>query len=101
MKNASGTSTIDWDGDVIDNAYAGSGNDTIMGNGAGNKTNGGGDDDVIDVGDGAGGDNVGCGDGNDTVYRDPPDPANNDPGDTVSPNCEVQEDPEPPRPALS
>lgn len=102
VKSKSDDSTVDWDGDVIDDVSGSSGDDTINGNGAtnhmyaiiansGNDTiSGGGGDDHIDVADESGGDNVECGEGTDTVHRDPPDPATNDPGDVISADCENQ-----------
>lgn len=93
VKNAAGTSTVNWSDNVIDNVenYS-SGNDTIGGNsvanyirsegGADNISSGGGND-FIDVVDGASDDVVNCGGiifpDNDTVRFDT--------GDTVT-NCE-------------
>ena len=98
VKNASATSIIDWEGHVIAHVYSGSGNDQITGNFAPNvinATSGGADtisasvgDDFIRVNDGSGDDVVDCGENlitdtdNDTVLHDT--------GDTIDPNCEVQ-----------
>lgn len=109
VTNESGTDTINWDGNVISNVFGNTqGDDTLTGNDTanfirtrhGNDTiSSGGGDDEIDVADVSGGDSVECGDGNDTVYYDPPRPANDDPGDTVSSDCEVQYDFSPGGPA--
>jgi Ca2+-binding RTX toxin-like protein len=85
VRDASGTSTVNWGGNVIMNAEAyGSGDDTIYGNGAANHLTGAGGtdtinaaegDDFIEVNDGAGGDTVDCGENagdNDTVKYDGP-----------------------------
>jgi Ca2+-binding RTX toxin-like protein len=87
-KDAGGTNTVNWEGDVIYNVYGGYGDDNITGNAADNVINGnvgddaivGGEgddtidgywgDDVIDVDDQSFGDNVHCGPGQDTVYYD-------------------------------
>ena len=98
VKNANGTSTINWEGHVIQFVYSGSGDDQITGNLASNlinATSGGADtisasvgDDIIRVNDGSGDDVVDCGENliagtdNDVVYFDP--------GDQIAPNCEVQ-----------
>ena len=99
VRNASGTSTVNWGGNAIMNAEVySSGDDTIYGNGAANHLTGvGGNDaiyaaegdDFIEVNDGAGGDFVDCGENagdNDTVEYDGPTPTSL--GDTVT-NCEV------------
>jgi hypothetical protein len=100
VKNAGGTSTVNWDGNAIMNAEAySSGDDTIYGNGAANHLtagNGGSDiiyaaegDDFIEVNDGTGGDFVDCGENagdNDTVKYDGPTQFSL--GDSVT-NCEV------------
>jgi len=73
VRNKAGTSTVNWDGNVIDNVTSqSSGDDKIYGNAAANNIDsfaGGGDDEVfgrsgndtINVADGAGGDFVDCG----------------------------------------
>ena len=100
--------TVNWDGDVIDDVSDSPGDDTINGNSANNHiyAHGGGTD-TISTGDGddliyvttpdqddaSEGDIVECGEGNDTVRRDPPDPATGDPGDTIAADCENQLEP--------
>jgi Ca2+-binding RTX toxin-like protein len=96
VKNAAGTSTANWSGNIIDNVIAwNSANDTIIGNDAANHifsdtpvhasrhdqdtVSAGGGDDVDDIGGDGVGDVVDCGDGSDTVHHDT--------GDTVT-NCE-------------
>jgi Ca2+-binding RTX toxin-like protein len=106
VKNASGTSTVNWDGNVIDNATNdGSGNDQITGNDVANRIMSlNGDDivlaregdDLIYVDDGYGGDTVNCGENvggdatsldNDTVHYDNPGIYNGT-SDVVT-NCET------------
>jgi hypothetical protein len=102
VKNASATSTIVWEGKVIQHVYSGNGDDQITGNFSDNTIYGslgtgssgadtisaGGGDDEIHVNDGFGDDVVDCGENiipgtdSDTVYFDS--------GDTIAPNCEVQ-----------
>ncbi len=99
VTNASGTSTVNWSGDVVDKAAGGWGDDTIYGNDAANYIYagavfvtavgddtvfaGGGDDTiwVTDLDENTRGDRVDCGEGNDTVRYDR--------GDVVK-NCEVK-----------
>lgn len=91
VRNASGKSTVNWDGNAVDRVYSeGRGDDTIYGNAAANgiTTHGGVDQvfagagsDSINVADGAGGDRVNC--GNDAV----PDTVVSDTGDVTSANC--------------
>ena len=87
-KNASGTNTINWGGNVIFSVVSGNGRDHITGNALANviNANGGADtisgkagddtmiggdgDDEIDVDDQSFGDSVYCGAGEDTVYYD-------------------------------
>lgn len=88
-----GTNTINWDGNIIDNVYnPHTSSDTITGNNRANEiisiasfdndtVSSAGGDDFINVQDGPGIDNVDCGEGNDTVIRDP--------GDIVN-NCEIE-----------
>ena len=110
IRNKSDNSTVNWDSDVINAVYGSIDDDTISGNSAtnfiyggptdgisrpysGDDTISGGDgDDYIYVSDKSGGDTVECGEGNDAVYRDRPDPATGDPGDTIAPDCENQLD---------
>ena len=101
VKNASGTSTINWEGNIIDEVNTGTGDDQITGNSAANiidsndggadTISAGGGDDVINVNDGGGDDVVNCGDNivipgsggipdNDRVFSDP--------GDQIASNCE-------------
>ena len=102
MKNASGTSTINWEGNVIQHVYGGNGDDHITGNFSDNTIYGGLNadssradtisasvgDDEIHVDDGFGDDVVDCGENlladtdSDEVFFDS--------GDTIAPNCEVQ-----------
>ncbi len=98
VTNTSGTSTLNWDGNAINKVHAGEGDDQITGNLSDNfilATSGGADsistgvgDDEIHVDDGFDDDVVDCGENliagtdNDTVYFDS--------GDTIEPNCEVQ-----------
>ncbi len=102
VKNASGTSTINWEANVVRHVFSGTGDDNITGNslanviygGVGTESSGadtisaGGGDDEIHVNDGFGDDVVDCGENiipgtdSDTVYFDS--------GDTIDPNCEVQ-----------
>lgn len=104
VRNAAGTSTANWSGNIIDNVVAwNSANDTIIGNDAANHifsdtpvhasrydqdtvSAGGGDDlvDVSDIGGGAG-DVVDCGDGNDTVHCDTGDAASNCESEIIGP----------------
>jgi Ca2+-binding RTX toxin-like protein len=76
VKNANRTGTIDWDGEVIENATGGEGNDTIIGNDAANVLDNDGQGD-IDTFSGRGGndeiwatgeDVVDCGKGDDTLF---------------------------------
>ena len=96
VTNASGTSTLNWDGNVINKVHAGGGDDQITGSFSANfidARSGGADnisasfgDDEVHVDDGSGDDVVNCGvafpgfSNNDVVYYDP--------GDDVT-NCEV------------
>ncbi len=98
VKNASGTSTIDWQGvAIIEDVFSGSGDDRITGNfepnhisagaGADNISSAGGND-LIYVADGSGDDVVDCGEtlgnslDNDTVFFDS--------GDQIAADCESQ-----------
>jgi Ca2+-binding RTX toxin-like protein len=69
-KDASGTNTVNWKGNVVDTVYLGAGDDQITGNAAANKINGQEGDDRIYVNDGFTNDTVHCGAGEDTVYYD-------------------------------
>jgi Ca2+-binding RTX toxin-like protein len=78
-KDASGTNTLNWDGNVVDTVYGGAGNDNITGDasanalfaGTGADTVFGGEGDVyISVVDKFTGDTVHCGAGEDTVGYD-------------------------------
>jgi hypothetical protein len=96
VKNASDTSTVNWEGNVIKEVYPGSGDDQITGNSAANvidvRSGGadtistGGGNDTINVLDGSGDDVVDCGEtlfnssDNDTVYFDS--------GDQIAAKCE-------------
>ena len=104
VTNARGTSTINWEGSVIQHVFGGTGDDHITGNFSDNTIFGGANessdssgadtisgsvgDDIIRVNDGVGDDVVDCGENliagtdNDVVYFDS--------GDTIDPNCEVQ-----------
>lgn len=94
-KNADGTSTVNWSGNVIDEVFNSSpGNDQVTGNGVANNiisrngfdtVYGLGGDDQITVNDGSGGDTVDCGAGTDTVIYDGPTATSL--GDTVT-GCE-------------
>ena len=95
--NASGTSTINWEGNVINDVYPGSGDDQITGKSSSNEIHadqfGGADNistgagnDYIDVADGLGDDVVDCGENggspdSDHVYFDS--------GDQIAGNCEI------------
>lgn len=101
VKNATGTNTIDWEGNVISGVISGQGSDHITGNLQANviydnyaspadfdSISTGGGNDVINVDDGPSGDTVNCGESlvflptdNDTVYYDA--------SDTVT-NCETR-----------
>ena len=98
VKNASGTTTINWAANFIQRVESGAGDDQITGNlvanvisanhgGADNLSSGGGND-RIDVADGSGDDVVDCGEtlgnssDNDTVFFDS--------GDQIAANCESQ-----------
>lgn len=105
VRTKSGIDTVDWEGDVVDRVIAlSAGDDRIRGNAGANFlaaydgediVRGGSGDDLIDVGDGSGGDVVHCGKGEaDTVIRDLPDPAKNRAGDNIASDCEVQRDPD-------
>lgn len=107
--SSAGGATANWEGDAVENAsiFNAGPENRILGNGVANllsvwggrdTVEGGGGDDRIYADDGSGDDTISCGedeDGqdNDVVFRDPPDPATGDPGDTVSDDCEVQKDP--------
>jgi Ca2+-binding RTX toxin-like protein len=110
VSTGDGSATVNWHDDAItDVALNGRGRDRVSGNDAANDlgawgpsedtVSGMGGDDTIYVDDGSGGDVVYCGEGvsgeedNDVVYRDPPDVTTGDPGDTIAPDCEVQNDP--------
>jgi Ca2+-binding RTX toxin-like protein len=78
VRNASGTNTINWEGNVIDDVQSGYGDDEIMGNASANLIGGaqgddtifgeGGDDEIrVYDSDGSIGDTVHCGEGDDTV----------------------------------
>jgi hypothetical protein len=104
VTNARGTSTINWEGSAIQHVFGGTGDDHITGNFSDNTIFGGANessdssgadtisgsvgDDIIRVNDGVGDDVVDCGENliagtdNDVVYFDS--------GDTIDPNCEVQ-----------
>jgi Ca2+-binding RTX toxin-like protein len=83
VTNSDNTSTVNWKGDVISIVIGSTGNDTVTGNDAANDIfdgeeldtdadtiSGAGANDLLDVRDGAGDDEVACGEGNDTVYFD-------------------------------
>jgi hypothetical protein len=97
VKNHGRTSTLNWEGSIIEDVQSGSGDDQITGNSLGNFINAGtggadtissfGGDDFINVSDGAGDDVVDCGQNflgsdNDTVLHDL--------GDQIADNCENQ-----------
>jgi Ca2+-binding RTX toxin-like protein len=96
VKNAGATSTINWEGSIIDRVLAGEGDDVITGNAAANEIRGGfgadnissgAGNDEIHVDDGAGDDVVDCGEQDfltdiDTVVFDP--------GDQIASTCEIQ-----------
>jgi hypothetical protein len=100
VKNASATSTINWEANAIAHVTSGSGDDLITGNvsansisanvgGADNISTGAGDD-RINVADGVGDDTVDCGESftpedNDTVFFDS--------GDQIADNCETKHGP--------
>ena len=97
MKNASGTSTINWEGSVIGHVTSGAGDDNITGNyldnsvvailGGADDTSTGGGDDTINVDDGAPDDVVDCGE---NTYGSENDEVRYDPGDQIASNCETQ-----------
>ncbi|MGI8911038.1 MAG: calcium-binding protein [Rubrobacteraceae bacterium] len=99
-----GGAAAGWEGNVIDKAIdLSDGDDLLKGNDRANflaaydgddDVRGRAGDDLIDVGDGSGGDTVRCGKGEDTVIRDLPDPVAGGPGDAIAANCEVQQDPD-------
>jgi Ca2+-binding RTX toxin-like protein len=81
VTNPSGTSTVNWDGNVIAFVFGSSGNDEVTGNDAANTIIddaesdtdtilAGGGNDFIVVQDGDSNDTVDCGEGSDTVYFD-------------------------------
>ncbi len=90
-KNASRTSTLNWDNNLIDVVVDGEGNDTIIGrnvrdglqasNGGVDTINANGGDDFVYARDSSGaevdGDQIDCGNGNDMVAMDPADTAVN------------------------
>lgn len=92
----SGTSTVNWERNVIQHVFGGSGDDRITGNSLGNHIYGGsgadnisagGGNDEIRVRDGSGDDVVDCGEpffgsDDDTVFFDS--------GDQIDPSCELQ-----------
>jgi serralysin len=90
VRNAAGTSTVNWSSNVIDNlSNYGEGNDAIMGNNVANEilsregadvVDAGPGDDYIYVSDNDGDDTVDCGEGSDTVSHNP--------GDVLT-NCET------------
>ncbi len=95
VKNQGRTSTLNWEGNVIEDVQSGSGDDRITGNSLGNFINAGaggsdtisgfGGDDLINVSDGTGDDVVDCGENligsdNDAVLHDL--------GDQIADNCE-------------
>ena len=98
VKNASGISTIDWQGvAIIEDVFSGSGDDRITGNfepnyisagaGADNISSGGGND-LIYVADGSGDDVVDCGE---TLYNSSDeDRVYFDSGDQIATNCEIK-----------
>jgi serralysin len=100
VKETLGTSTINWDGDVINLAYGGFGGDAITGNDAVNYIRGstgadnihgeGGNDLIVVSDDSAGGDTVDCGEnaGGDAVNPDN-DTVRYNSGDTPPINCET------------
>lgn len=102
VRSAGGADTGEWEGDAIDDVIDLSrGDDRIRGNAEANllaayygndtvRARGG--DDHVDVGDGAGGDVVRCGSGEDVVIRDAEDPATGAPGDVIADDCEVERD---------
>ena len=78
-KDEGGTSTINWEGNVVNNVFGGNGDDEVIGNTSANKIYGyGGEDtifgregnDRINVVDASFGDTVHCGPGEDTVKYD-------------------------------
>jgi len=82
-KNTSATNTIDWDGNVVDNVFSGTGDDLITGDASANLIIGNRGDDTIFGGEGddeirlldqSSGDTVHCGPGEDTVLYDITDP---------------------------
>jgi hypothetical protein len=96
-KNQGRTSTLNWEGSIIEDVQSGSGDDQITGNSLGNLIDAGaggadtisgfGGDDFINVSDGVGDDIVDCGQNflgsdNDTVLHDL--------GDQIADNCENQ-----------
>jgi Ca2+-binding RTX toxin-like protein len=93
-KNVSGTNAVNWEGNVIDSVFSGSGDDEITGNDSANSILGGagadtiygaqGDDEIF-VNDGSLGDTVHCGPGDDTVYYDVIGPFLSD---TIDSDCE-------------
>ncbi len=100
VKNASGTSTIDWGGtNVIEDVFTGGGDDQVTGNFAPNyiyANHGGGADtistaggnDEIHVDDGLGNDVVNCGE---TVLNtSDKDTVHFDSGDEIATNCEIK-----------
>ena len=107
--SSEGGATVGWEGDAIENAsiFNAGPENRVFGNGEANlltvwggadTVEGGDGDDEISADDGSGDDTISCGedeDGQDSdvVFRDPPDPATGDPGDTVSDDCEVQRGP--------
>jgi Ca2+-binding RTX toxin-like protein len=93
VRNASGTNTINWEGNVIDDVQSGYGDDEIMGNASANLIVGAGGadtifgeggDDEIRVNDNSTGDIVHCGEGDDTVLYD----ANLVLSDSIDSDCE-------------
>jgi len=81
VTKSDGTSTINWDGDVVRDFVGSRNDDTVAGNDDSNyigdgefgdtdNITGAGGDDEIDVRDGAGDDTVSCGGGTDTVHFD-------------------------------
>ncbi len=99
VTNESGTSTINWEANVIDDVVSGSGDDQITGNPSDNRIIanagglddifGGAGDDIIRVDDGFGDDVVDCGE---SFVASDNDRVTYDPGDQIASNCEVKQE---------
>ncbi len=102
VKNASATSTINWEGSVIGHVTSGAGDDNITGNisdntvvatlGGADTISTGGGDDTIHVDDGAPDDVVDCGENLIIIGSNTPDDdeVRYDPGDQIATSCETQ-----------